>query len=54
MLVFPSNLEEVEEVCCRGVDGDEVLIWFWSGVWEGGYGQARRVLEDVSIDNVEY
>lgn len=38
MLVFAADLEEVEEVCCRGVDGDEVLVLGGRWIGEGGYG----------------
>jgi hypothetical protein len=46
MLVFAANLKEIEEVGCRGMDGDEVFVGFrcrcrkvedfeifWSLVW---------------------
>lgn len=35
MLIFAADLKEVEEVGGSCVDGDEVLIWLGSGVWEG-------------------
>ena len=31
MLVFAPDLEQVEEVCGGGVDGDEVFVGFWGG-----------------------
>ena len=37
VLVFAADLEEVEEVGCGGVDGDEVFVWLWGWVGEGGY-----------------
>lgn len=37
MLVFAADLEEVEEVCGRGVDLDEVFFVFGGGVGDGGY-----------------
>lgn len=37
MLVFAGDLQEIEEVCCGGVDGDEVLGGRGNGVRDGGY-----------------
>lgn len=37
MLVFAPDLEEIEEVGCGGVDGDQVLGGIRSGRWEGVY-----------------
>lgn len=34
VLVFPLDLQNVEEVGCCGVDLDEILVWCWLGVWE--------------------
>lgn len=34
MLVLAANLEQVEEVGRRGVDGDQVLVVFWCRVWK--------------------
>lgn len=31
MLVFTSDLEQVEEVCGGGVDGDKVFVGLWGG-----------------------
>lgn len=31
MLVFATDLEQVEEVGCRCVDGNEVFVRFWGG-----------------------
>ncbi len=36
MLVFTADLEEIEEVGCGGVDGDEVLIWRGFGGGQSG------------------
>lgn len=44
MLVFPADLEEVEEVGCGGVDGDEVLGWGRRGIGEGTDGEVGRSL----------
>lgn len=49
MLVFPSNLEEVEEVSCSRVDSDQVFVWGWVGVWEGGNNEVLRALFDDSL-----
>lgn len=38
-MVFAADLEEVEEVGCRGVDGDCVLVGGGGGVGEGGDGE---------------
>ena len=37
VLVFAADLEEVEEVGCGGVDGDEVFGRRGCGVGDGGY-----------------
>ena len=39
MLVFAADLEEVEEIGCGGVDGDEVLVFEGGWIGEGGYGE---------------
>lgn len=39
MLIFAADLEGVVEVCCGGVDVDEVFVWFWGGIGEVGYGE---------------
>jgi hypothetical protein len=39
MLVFSADLKEVEEVCCGGVDGDEIFVWGGEGGGEGGDGE---------------
>lgn len=44
MLVFAADLEEVEEVRCAGVDGDEVLGWGGGGGGEGGDGEVGGAL----------
>lgn len=38
VLVFAADLEQVEEVGCGGVDGDEVFVGRGGWVWDGGYG----------------
>lgn len=45
MLVFTTDLEEVEEVCCGCVDGDEVFVGLWGWVGEVGYFELVRALE---------
>lgn len=44
MLVLAADLEEVEEVCSGGVDGDEVLVFFGNWVGELGDGQVVGAL----------
>jgi hypothetical protein len=39
MLVFASDLEEVEEISCGCVDGDQVLVWIGNWVGERGNGE---------------
>jgi hypothetical protein len=39
-LVLPPDLEQVEEVCGGGVDGDEVF---------GGFGRGRGEVEDDEV-----
>jgi hypothetical protein len=34
VLVFPGDLEEVEEVCCGGMDANEVLVFRGDGIGE--------------------
>jgi hypothetical protein len=48
VLVFPTYLEEVEEIGCRSVDLDEVLVWVRNRIWEGGDCEVVRSLEDVN------
>lgn len=45
MLVLAADLEQVEEVCCRGVDGDEVFVWVGGRRGEGDYFEVVRALE---------
>ena len=33
MLVLSTDLEQVEEVCSSGMNGDQILVWF--GSWVG-------------------
>lgn len=44
-MVFASDLEEVEEIGCGCVDGDEVLVCGWCRVGEGAHGEVLRALE---------
>lgn len=44
VLVFASDLEEVEEVCSRRVDFDEVRRGRRGGRWEGANGKVERAL----------
>ena len=44
MLVFAADLEEVEEVCCGGVDGDGVLVCGGVGFGEGIYFEVEGAL----------
>lgn len=34
MLVFPADLQEVEEVGTGGVDGDEIFGWMGLKIWQ--------------------
>lgn len=34
MLVLAADLQQVEEVGCRGVDGNQVLVVLGSGIWK--------------------
>lgn len=49
VLVFAPDLEQVEEVGCGGVDGDEVFVRRGGGVWDGGYGQVFGALGVVGV-----
>lgn len=44
VLVFAPDLEQVEEVGCGGVDGDQVLGGVGSGTGEGVYGEVLWAL----------
>lgn len=44
VLVFAAYLQQVEEVCAAGVDGDGVLVWVWGWGWDGGDVEAGGVL----------
>ena len=51
VLVFAADLEEVEEVGCGCVDGDEVFVWRGRGCGEGGDGEVGWALgEGVSLE----
>jgi hypothetical protein len=49
VLVFSTNLKKVEEVCSRGVDGDEVFSGFGSRRGEGEDFEVFGALSRVSI-----
>lgn len=34
MLVLAANLEQIEEVGRRGVNGDQIFVIFWCRVWK--------------------
>ena len=34
VLVLAANLQQVEEIGCRGVDGNQVLVVLGSGIWK--------------------
>lgn len=53
VLVLAADLEEVEEVCGRGVDGDEVFVCFGRGRVEGDYFEVVRAL-GMSVWELEY
>lgn len=44
MLIFPTNLEEVEEVCGGSAYGNEVLVLFRYGIWKVDYLELLRSL----------
>ena len=44
MLVFASDLEEVEEIGCGCVDGNEILIGRGCGIGEGRDGKVFGAL----------
>ena len=53
VLVFATDLEEVEEVGCGGVDGDEVFVGLWGWAGEGGYFEVVGALGiGVSFDRI--
>lgn len=60
MLVFTPDLEQVEEVCCRGVDGDEVFggFWGWGGEVEdfevfGALGGGVREMGRIDVMDID-
>lgn len=50
-MVFTSDLEEVEEVGCRCMDGDEVFVWLGGRSWERSDCKVIRAL-DIHIKKV--
>ena len=48
MLVFAGDLEKVEEICCSGADGYNVLVFRRDGVGERGDFEVARTLCYVS------
>jgi len=50
MLVFATDLEQVEEVCGSGVNGDQVLVWFGRWVRQIGDLEVLRTLMVVSFE----
>lgn len=44
VLVFPCDLEEIEEVCCRGADLDEVFVMRGDQVGQRGHHEVERAL----------
>ena len=48
-LVFAADLEEVKEVCCRGMNADQVFVRFGDRIWDGCDGEVLRSLIIVSI-----
>lgn len=45
MLVFPTDLKQVEEIGGRCADLDQVLIWLRDGVGQVGHGHVLRTAE---------
>ena len=43
-MVFAADLEEVDDVCCGGVDCVGVLVWCWGGFGEGVYFEVEGAL----------
>lgn len=48
VLIFASDLEQVEEVCSRGVDFDEVRRGRRGRRWEGANGEVERTLSRLN------
>lgn len=49
MLVLPRDLEEIEEVCCRGADLDEVFVVRRNRVGQRGHHEVERALFSRSV-----
>lgn len=49
VLVFALDLEDVEEVCCGSMDGDEVLVGLDSEPGKGCYREAVRTLIAILV-----
>lgn len=43
-MIFTADLEEIEEVGGRCVDGDEILVGGRNGIWERGDCEVLRAL----------
>lgn len=48
-LVFPRDLEEIEEVCCRSADLDEVFVVRRNRVGQRGHHEVERALFSRSV-----
>lgn len=43
-MVLPCDLEEIEEVCCRGADFDEVFVMRGDRIGQRGHHEVERAL----------
>lgn len=49
-MVFATDLEQVEEVCGSGVNGDQVLVWFRRWVRQISDLEILRTLMVISFE----
>ena len=54
MLVFPANLEKVEEIGCGSVDGDEILVGLRYGVGKIADFKLLRALYTVNLSPLKW
>lgn len=43
-MVLATDLEEVKEVCCCGMNADQVFVRLGDGIWYGCDGEVLRPL----------
>jgi hypothetical protein len=44
VLVLATDLEEVKEVGCGGMNADQIFVWFGDWIWDGYDSEVLRAL----------